>query len=204
MKRKIISIGLVIIVASLALMGCSNGKSNGQQILGQDARLINNELRYLQRKEKLPLLLDSGDLRNQNYYYTAIADPNKVWYLVTESMSGQVTGGPYLIRGPVQNTADSVTAPTQQICAGGSNGEKNCDTVELAEPNGLYASPSVPDHFAILASGGILRWEGWYKTSDVPINVKVPVNININESTAPTSTDLSKSKGGTLPPKANR
>lgn len=162
-----------------------------------NASTVNGDVSRLQTAEKLPTLLDSADLRIQNYYYTAEADPNKIWYLETLSLSGSVEAS-YTIQGPVENVSDQVTNPEQQVCHGGSNGEANCDTIGLAEPNGIYPGGS-DDHIAILSSGAILRFEGQYQPSDQPFTVKSPVAISIDGSAPISKTDLSKTLNGKIP-----
>lgn len=193
MKRVLV---LVALAACLMLAACG---SSTPTVINQNDKAINGDVARLQKAESLPTLRDSADLRIQNYYYTAEADPNKIWYLATEGMNGNPTGY-YTIRGPVENASDQVTNPAQQICAGGSSGAKNCDTIGLAEPNGIYPGAS-QDHIAILTDGAILRWEGQYQTSDQPFKILQTPTLSINETAPISATDTSKSSGGKVPPR---
>lgn len=195
MKRTFLVLAALAVVLGLAACG---GKST-PTVISSDIKAINGDVARLQSIEPLPTLKDSGDLRIQNYYYSAEADPNKIWYLVTMGMNGSPTGY-YTIRGPVENLSDEVTNPVQQACAGGSNGEKNCDTVGLAEPNGIYPGQTA-DHVAILTDGAILRWEGQFQTSDQPFKPISTPTVSINEDAQISNTDLSKTAGGKVPPK---
>lgn len=194
---KKLAVVVLAFAAIFALAAC--GGTKGTAILGNDAKSINGDVGRLQKAEPLPRLLDSADLRIQNYYYTAEADPNKIWYLEVLSMTGSVIST-HTIRGPVENVSDQVTNPEQQVCAGGSGGERNCDTVGLAEPNGIYPGVS-DDHIAILASGGILRFGAFFETSDQPFTVHTPTAITINATAPITATDTSKTVGGKIPPR---
>lgn len=187
---------LAVVVAALALAACG-GNSPG--IVTKDNKRINGDVSRLQKAEPLPTLKDSADLRIQNYYYTAEADPNKIWYLVTQGMNGNPTGY-YTIRGPVENLSDQVTNPQQQVCNGGGQGDRNCDSIGLAEPNGIYPG-TTQDHVAILTDGAILRWDGQYQTSDQPFKVIQTPSLSINESATISTTDLSKTTGGKVPPR---
>lgn len=201
MKRlRIVLVALCI--AGLAGGFAACGGSTQPTTLSKDANAINNDLGRLQQREPLPSLNDSADLRTQNYLYTAEADPNKLWYLATISMTGNVLGY-YTIRGPVVPASDQVTNPTQVVCQHFRGmGEKDCaqGTVGLAEPNGIYAG-NTNDHLAVSTSGAIVRWEGWYQVSDQPFTLKAPVTLSLNESVAPSHTDLSTSAGGKTPPR---
>jgi hypothetical protein len=189
---------MLVLGAAVFVAGCNSGSSKPTAIIN-DNNAINGDVQRLQRIEPLPTLNDSADLRIQNYYYTSEADPNKIWYLVTQALNGTPTGY-YTIRGPVENVSDQVTNPTQQVCQGGSNGEKNCDAIGLAEPNGIYPGSS-QDHIAILTDGAILRWEGPYQTSDQPFKVLQTPTVSINETAAISATNLSKTVGGKIPPR---
>lgn len=201
---KILSrLALVLCAVTLVvgLAACTH-TNNQPTALSKDANRVNSDLGRLQAREPLPNLNDSADLRTQNYLYTAEADPNKIWYLVTISQTGQALGN-YTIRGPVVPASDQVTNPTQLICQHfRANGNSGCDsaTVGLAEPNGIYPG-NTNDHLAITTSGAILRWDGFYQVSDQPISLKTPVTLSLNENVAPSHTDLSTSTGGKLPPR---
>ncbi len=195
MKRKAIAV-LVGLGAMLAVSACSSTSSTIQHNNGT----INGDLQRLQAAEPLPKLLDSADLRDQNYLYTAESDPNKLWYLETLSWTGSVEGS-YTIRGPVVAASDQVTSPTQLYCQVSSGEAPNgCGVVGLAEPNGVYTG-NTNDHIAVLTTGAILRWEGPYQVSDQPFTVRTPAVLNVNESAPISHTDLSKSEGGKVPPK---
>lgn len=185
------------LVCAVSVAAC-HGRST-PAIVAKDVKQINADIQRLQALEPLPVLKDSADLRIQNYYYTAEADPNKIWYLVIYALNGSPLGQ-YTIRGPVENVSDQVTNPQQQICNGGGNGDRNCDTVGLAEPNGIYPGVS-NDHIAILTDGAILRFEGSFETSDQPFKLTTPVQLQINETAPITSTDVTKTVGGKVPPR---
>lgn len=194
--KRICLVALAAILAALVLTACS---SSAPSAISHDANNINARLSVLERAEPIAEPLDSADRRTQDYFYTAEADPNKIWYLETLSLSGSVEAT-YTIRGPVVPASDQVTNPTQQICHGGSNGDANCDALGLAEPNGTYAG-NTDDHLAVLSSGALLRFEGNYQVSDQPFTVKTPETLTINSSAPISATDLTKTRRGILPPK---
>lgn len=191
MKR----ITLVVLTVLLAVVGLSACGNENPGVITRNNNAINSDVNRLQQTERLPRLLDSADLRIQNYNYTAEADPNKIWYLEILSFTGTVEGS-YTIRGPVVPLSDQVTNPYQEVCRG-EHGE-GCAAVGLAEPNGIYQGAS-NDHIAILTTGAILKWEGPYQTSDQPFIVRTPATVSINENAPVTSTDLSKTQGGLRP-----
>jgi hypothetical protein len=196
--RKTLLIILALLSLGALVAGCGTGAKGFLKTENTD---INNDLTRLNDREPLPNLLDSGERRNQNYYYTSIADPNKTWYLALISLDGT----PYqteTIRGPVSSSSDEVTNPNQLDCEhnGGSRPD-GCGTVGLAEPNGVYQGPD-DSHFAILASGGIFKWQGNYVTSDTPFKIQTPVKLSLNETAGPSHTDLNDTQDGKVPPKA--
>jgi hypothetical protein len=195
--RKRILFLFILIIAALLVTAC--GRTYQNKALVQDQNAINSDLGRLQRAEPLPHLKDSGDLRIQNYYYTAEADPNKIWYLVTQGMNGNPTGY-YTIRGPVENVSDQVTNPNQLVCNHFPH-NNGCDAgvIGLAEPNGIYPGQS-NDHLAVLTDGAILRWEGQYQTSDQPFKPIQTPSVAINENAPISGTDTTKSQGGLRPP----
>ena len=199
MKRAITLIS-ILGLTGLALAAC--GRTYENKALIQDQNAINGDLARVQKKEPLPTLYDSADLRIQNYYYTAEADPNKIWYLVTQGMNGNPTGY-YTIRGPVENVSDQVTNPQQLVCNHFPH-NNGCDSgvIGLAEPNGIYPGQS-QDHLAILTDGAILRWDGQYQTSDQPFKVIQTPTLAINETAQITATDTTKTKGGLVPPRSH-
>jgi len=193
--RKIFAVFISLIVV-VTVAACGNTTPS---TISQNNNQINSDVGRLQSAEPLPRLLDSADLRIQNYYYTAESDPNKIWYLETLAMTGSVEAS-YTIRGPVENVSYQVTNPQQQICNGGSSGDRNCDTVGLAEPNGIYPGNS-DDHIAILVSGGILRFEGDYQTSDQPFTIHTPSILTVNASAPISPTNTANAIGGKIPPR---
>lgn len=195
MKRKL-GVFAAVLLAAVVVAACGSGGVGGT--LQKNQNVINGDVTRLQAVEPLPHLLDSANLRIQNYYYTAEADPNKIWYLETLSQTGSVEGS-YTIRGPVENVSDQVTNPQQVRCVY-YRSTPSCHTIGLAEPNAIYPGPSA-DHIAILVSGGILRFEGFFQTSDQPFTIKTPETITIDGKAPITSTDLSKTQGGKLPPR---
>lgn len=195
--RKYLFITLTV-VAALALAAC--GKTYENKTLVNDQNAVNGDLSRLQQQEPLPKMHDSADLRIQNYYYTAEADPNKIWYLVTMGLNGNPTGY-YTIRGPVENVSDQVTNPDQLVCNHFPH-NSGCDSgvIGLAEPNGVYPGSS-NDHIAVLTDGAILRWEGDFQTSDQPFKPIQTPTVSINENAQISTTDTSKTTGGKVPPR---
>lgn len=190
--RKILAVAAAIACAGL-IAACGSAPS----AVSKGAATVNKQLSVLERAEPIPRLLDSADRAIQRDFYTAEADPNKIWYLETLSMTGSVEAT-YTIRGPVEPASDEVTNPNQVICIGESH--SGCGPVGLAEPNGVYEHPG-NDHIARLVSGALLKFEGQYQTSDQPFTIKTPETLTINSNAPITHTDLSKTEGGVLPPK---
>jgi hypothetical protein len=192
-KKWMMLVGAALIAVALAACGTGTNKT-----IKANASTINADLARLQKAEPLPILKDSADLRIQNEYYTAEADPNKIWYLETLSMTGSVEAS-YTIRGPVENEDDQVTNPQQAACDD-SGDSAGCVSIGLAEPNGIYTGAS-DDHIAILTDGAILRFEGQFQTSDQPFTIHTPVTLTENANAPISKTDLSKTVHGVIPAK---
>jgi|ERR1700729_1051671 len=201
MKRSILFVVLLLAVA-LGAVACGGSASSGsEEVSKNEIKHISGDLKRLEKAEPTPILYDSADRAIQSNWYTAEADPNKIWYVEQLSYTGSVVAS-FTARGPVEPASDELTNPEQKECE--SWGEKNdgggCATIGLAEPNGVYQHPG-NEHIARLTDGALYRFEGSYAQSDQPFEVKTPESIAINGSAPISSTDLTKSAGGTLPPK---
>jgi hypothetical protein len=193
---------LAVAIISINLTACTTqqnaGKKAANQVRSQDVLGVNQQVIRLRQNEPLPTFSDSAALHVQDAYYTADSDPNKIWYVTMVSNTG-VPYAHYTTRGAPQPSSDQVTNPLQQVCAGGSNGDKNCDTIGLPEPNGVHQGPS-QDYIAISTTGAMLRFpEQGAHISDQPFTVKTPVTLQINESAQISATDESKSVNGIVP-----
>lgn len=200
MKIKIILI-IAVLVAALGMTACSTGTSAGKkaqtQVRKQDVQDINQQVLELRRAQPLPQFHDSAALHVQNAYYTADADPNKVWYVTLVALDGTPYAH-FTTKGAPQPAGDQITNPVQQVCAGGSNGEKNCDVIGLPEPNGVHQGAG-SGYVAILTTGAVVRIPENAVISDQPFDVKTPVKLSIDETQAISATDLSKTTNGVVP-----
>lgn len=199
-KRFILALTLLAILA-IALFAVGCGEHHENAAIAHAEKTIDSQLELLEKVEPIPKMLDSADRYIQAYFYTAEADPNKIWYLETLSLSGSVEAS-YTIRGPVVPAGDEVSNPSQIACKHfpHQDGEGGCESgvIALAEPNGIYQHDT-NDHLAILESGALLRFEGQYQVSDQPFVIKTPATISINSAAEVSKTDLSKTEGGILP-----
>lgn len=198
--RRIAALSVIALMAfGLAACGGETDKTQKKEI-----DQIHQQLKILEHAEPMPLLKDSGNRRNQAYYYTAEADPNKTWFLTLVGLDG-TPYAQYTIKGPVSSTNDEVTNPQELTCRkiSVSNGDDKwpCGAVSLAEPDGTYSGDHGPEFVAILATGAVLKFSGNYVVSDQPNKIKTPVKFSIDESVAPSDTDLSRSSGGKVPEK---
>lgn len=191
--------GLFAGAAIVALAACGGASGGAQQkVRKQDVSDINRQVLELRRAEPLPQFHDSAALRVQASYYTADADPNKLWYVTLVGLDGT----PYAhltTKGAPQPSGDQITNPVQQVCAGGSNGEKNCDTIGLPEPNGVHQGGADATYVAVLTTGAIARFPCGCVISDQPFSVKTPVRLSIDETQAVSHTDTSKTTGAVVP-----
>jgi hypothetical protein len=204
-KRSELYLAMLFVAAcSMLVMACSglgnnnDAKKLANQIRSQDVLDINQTLVQLRKAEPLPKPKDSAALRVQGAWYTADSDPNKEWYVTLISLDGT----PYMhltTRGAPQPAGDQVTNPQQQICAGGSNGDKNCDTIGLPEPNGVHQGTADQTYLAVLTTGAIARFSCGCVISDQPFSVKTPVKFSIDETAAISHTDTTKSTGAVVP-----
>lgn len=200
MKRIIIL--SVLALAGISITGCatqqSAAKKAANKVRTQDVGDINSQVLELRKAEPLPRLHDSAALRVQDSFYTADADPNKIWYVTLVALDGT----PYMhftTKGAPQPAGDQVTNPLQQICAGGSSGEKNCDTIGLPEPNGVHQGTADQTYVAVLTTGAITRFPCGCVIADQPYALKTPVKLAIDENAAVSKTDTSTSTGGVVP-----
>lgn len=198
MTRKI-RLGGMLVAALLAcvFVFAACGESANTAVQQKQETRIASALQRLEAAEPTPTLLDSADRAIQSNYYTAEADPNKIWYLETLAMTGSVEAS-YTIRGPVEPAGDELTNPDQLTCTDSEHGA--CGVIGLAEPNGIYEHDT-NDHIARLTDGALLRFEGQYQVSDQPFTVKTPETISVNGNAEISHTNLADTKGGTLPPR---
>lgn len=188
-----------LVGVALVATGCGNQTKGAASIVRkQDVQSINNQVIELRRAEPLPRFHDSAALRVQNAYYTADADPNKIWYVTLVALDGTPYAH-FTTKGAPQPAGDQVTNPVQQVCAGGSSGEKNCDVIGLPEPNGVHQGANTPGYVAILTTGAVIRLPDGAVISDQPFDVKTPVKLSIDESKAISATDTSTSTNGHVP-----
>lgn len=202
MKKIILT--AVFVASTIAIGGCWGGNGNPDQkaIIKQDVSLINKQLEELRRNEPLPTFHDSAALHVQDAYYTADADPKKLWYVTIVSMTGQVLDH-FTTQGAPQPAGDQVTNPLQQTCATHIHGHAgNCDTIGLAEPNGVHQGQSNDGYVAILTTGAMKRFSCgavYCDISDQPENVQSKPVLTINESAPISATDASKTDGAIIP-----
>lgn len=186
-------------LAAVGLCACGGNENKAPPAIVKAERSIANDLQRLEAAEPTPTLLDSADRAIQSNWYTAEADPNKIWYVEQLSMTGSVITS-FTARGPVEPASDELTNPSQLTCGEGGKENYSCGAIGLAEPNGVYQHPG-NEHIARLTDGAMYRFEGDYVQSDQPFTVKTPESISVNGSAPISHTDLSKSEHGTVPPK---
>lgn len=196
---------LAVVLASLAalvLTGCPSNSNSAKKaantVRKQDVLSINDQVIALRKLEPLPRFHDSAALHVQNAYYTADADPGKIWYVTLVALDGTPYAH-FTTRGAPQPAGDQVTNPVQQICAGGSSGEKNCDVIGLPEPNGVHQSPNAEGYIAILTTGAMIRIPSGAIISDQPFDVKTPIKLSIDETATISKTDTGTTKGAVVP-----
>jgi hypothetical protein len=199
--KKLIIMALLAVLA-VSVTACStttnSAKKAANAVRKQDVLDINDQVLELRRNEPLPRFHDSAALHVQDAYYTADADPNKIWYVTLVSLDGTPYAH-FTTRGAPQPAGDQVTNPVQQICAGGSNGDKNCDTIGLPEPNGVHQGTGNEGYVAILTTGAMIRIPANAIISDQPFDVRTPVKLTINENADISHTDTSTATGAVIP-----
>lgn len=201
--RKQILIAVTVIAAALGLAACGQTKAQKAQnaIVRQDVLDINAQLKAMRRAEPLPVFHDSAALRVQNAYYTADADPNKIWYVTLVALDGTPYAH-FTTRGAPQPAGDQVTNPAQLYCqhiGNGSNIPDGCGTIGLPEPNGVHQGASNDGYVAILTTGAMARIPDNAVISDQPFKVDVPVKLSIDETQSVSATDASKTTNGYIP-----
>jgi predicted small secreted protein len=205
MKRFASIIG-VLALSLFVLAGCGGtsaaqkkAKKAARAVQIQDVTDINQQVEELRQNEPLPHFRDSAALHVQNAYYTADADPNKIWYVILVNYLGDPYAS-YTTRGAPQPSDDQITNPVQQVCAGGSSGDKNCDVIGLPEPNGVHQGAGGGSYIAISTTGALLRFpSATAHISDQPFNIKGTVQVSINENANISKTDTSKTDGAVVP-----
>lgn len=199
--KRIIILFLIAMLAVVGLAACGGAasESRSKAVTKKETEAVESALARLEKVEPTPTLYDSADRAIQRAFYTAEADPNKIWYLETLSFAGSVEAS-YTIRGPVESEDDELTNPLKKECEswGKENAGGGCVATALAESNGIYEHQT-NDHIAILADGALLRFEGNYQTSDQPFTVKTPETISVNSNAAISSTNLNDSANGFVP-----
>lgn len=205
MKRLTFIMTVVVGLSLIAfgLVGCGNGGGAARKAANtlryNEQQVIDNQVRELRSNEPLPHFHDSAALHVQDAYYTADADPNKIWYVTLVSLDGTPYAH-FTTRGAPQPTGDQVTNPQQQVCAAGSsNGPESCDTISLSEPNGVHQGAANDGYVAILTTGAMVRIPGNAVISDQPFNVTQQPKLTINENAAISATDSSKTDHAVIP-----
>jgi hypothetical protein len=198
---------LLIVPLGLGATACTSAAKRKlvkaqQNIVQQDVTYIDKQISELRKAEKLPYLHDSAALRVQDAFYTADADPNKLWYVTMVAMDGTPYAH-YVTRGAPQPAGDEVTNPVQLYCqhiGGGTNIPDGCGDIGLAEPNGVHQGTSNSGYVAISITGAILRFpsEGAH-ISDQPFKIDTPVKLQLDESAEISKTDTSKTDNPEVP-----
>jgi hypothetical protein len=153
---------LLLIVAATALAACGSGNSVGKKTaqvqisaVKNDVNRINAQLAKLRANEPTPTFNDSAALHVQDAYYTADADPNKIWYATVVALDGTPIAH-FTTRGAPQPAGDQVTNPQQLYCqhiGHGTNIPDGCGTIGLPEPNGVHQGTGNEGYIAILTTG---------------------------------------------------
>lgn len=195
--KKLTLIALALV--ALALSACGGQTTgNAAKVRSQDVNNTAAQVLRLRKNEPLPVFNDSAALHVQDSYYTADADPNKIWYVTLVALDGTPYAH-FTTRGAPQPAGDQVTNPVQQVCAGGSNGDKNCDVIGLPEPNGVHESGATPGYIAILTTGALIRIPENAVISDQPFAVSAPVKLSIDETAQISHTDVSATRNPVVP-----
>lgn len=197
--KKIATI-LMLLVALLALGACgTNSRQRAQQnAINEDVQGINSQLAVLRKNEPLPTFKDSAALHVQDAYYTADADPNKVWYVTLVALDGTPYAH-FTTKGAPQPAGDQVTNPVQIACPKVNGNNRHCDVVGLPEPNGVHQGIGNEGYVAILTTGAMIRLPANAVISDQPFAVKTPVKLSIDETQAISKTDTSKTNHAIVP-----
>jgi hypothetical protein len=180
------------------------GKKTAQAqiaIVAQDVDRINAQLAKLRRNEPTPTFNDSAALHVQDAYYTADADPNKIWYATVVALDGTPIAH-FTTRGAPQPAGDQVTNPQQLYCqhiGKGTNIPDGCGTIGLPEPNGVHQGSANEGYIAILTTGAIARFPANTIITDQPFDIKTPVKLAINENAPVSATDESKTSNAVIP-----
>lgn len=195
---------VILLAVTLGLTATACGGTSAQKAqlaaIKQDVGNINGQLAELRKNEPLPRFHDSAALHVQDAYYTADADPNKLWYVILVDFQGRPYAS-YTTRGAPQPSGDQVTNPVQLTCQTFPGSAPNgCGTVGLPEPNGVHQGVSNDSYVAILTSGAVIRFPGaTAHISDQPFNIKGAVQVTINESAPISKTDTRTSTNGVVP-----
>lgn len=199
MKKRIAIVG-IFIVAGLGLGACGTSSGNKAQdkVTRQELFDINTQVEELRKAEPLPTFHDSAALRVQDSYYTADADPNKIWYVTLVALDGTPYAH-FTTRGAPQPAGDQVTNPVQLQCVHNSDQRPDgCGTIGLPEPNGVHQGTNT-GYVAILTTGAMIRIPDGAVISDQPFSVKTPVKLSIDESQQVSHTDTSQTTGAVVP-----
>lgn len=206
MKKTTIAVLALALVVALTGCGSKNrlNKHIAQSqiaVVSQDVQDIESQLLEMRSAEPLPRFHDSAALHVQNAYYTADADPNKIWYVTLVALDGTPYAH-FTTKGAPQPAGDQVTNPQQLYCqhiGQGTNIPDGCGTVGLPEPNGVHSSAESQGYVAILTTGAMIRIPEGALISDQPFKVDVPVKLSIDETKNISATDESKTEGAVVP-----
>jgi hypothetical protein len=197
MKKIILILGLLALV--LGASACQSSTQKAQQkIVGQVVNSINRQLAVLRKNEALPTFKDSAALHVQDAYYTADADPNKLWYVTLVALDGTPYAH-FTTRGAPQPAGDQVTNPVQIACPKVNGNGRHCDVIGLPEPNGVHQGTGNEGYVAILTTGAMVRIPANAVISDQPFSIKTPIKLSIDETQQISHTDTTKTTGAIVP-----
>lgn len=197
--RKIIILALLAVFA-LSVAACGQTKAQKAQgaVVKADVAGINAQLAVLRKNEPLPRFTDSAALHVQDAYYTADADPNKIWYVTLVALDGTPYAH-FTTKGAPQPAGDQVTNPVQIACPKANGNQRHCDVIGLPEPNGVHQGTAATGYVGILTTGAMIRIPENAVISDQPFSVKTPVKLSIDETQAISKTDTSKTVNAIVP-----
>lgn len=171
MNKKIISIGMILLLIVAMSMGCTS-KSYESTTSGQEAKLTEENQNRLLTSAPPPKLDKSLERENLIRRLELLNDENKIFYIYLVSY-GKVMAE-YVAKGKVSSVNSKLTTQEQIVDdPWGYRDSSGGRVVESPDLDGSYGTNGDAIFF-FTTDGAYVEWAGEYMVSDFPLQLTTP------------------------------
>ena len=172
MNKRIISIGIVLVLIASMCMGCTDEPDYKDTTSGQEAKLTEENQNRLLTASPPPKLDKSLERENLVRRLELLNDENKIFYIYLVSY-GKVMAE-YVARGKVSSVNSKLTTQEQIVDDPyGRSYEVGGKVVESPDLDGSYGTNGDAVFF-FTTDGAYVEWAGEYMISDFPLQLTTP------------------------------